>query len=41
MVIEKEKNNPTYMDTYARVLYKRGKFREAEKVMQSAHYELR
>jgi predicted Zn-dependent protease len=33
MVIEKEKNNPTYMDTYAWVLYKRGKFREAEKVM--------
>jgi predicted Zn-dependent protease len=32
-VIEKDKTNPTYLDTYAWVLYKRGKFREAEKVM--------
>jgi len=32
-VVEKEKSNPTYLDTYAWVLYKRGKVREAAKVM--------
>lgn len=34
MVIEKEKGNNTYLDTYAWVLYKRGKVREASKVME-------
>ena len=34
-VIEKEKNNTTFLDTYGWVLYKRGKLREAEKIMQS------
>jgi predicted Zn-dependent protease len=33
-VIEKEKNNNTYLDTYAWVLYKRGKLREAAKIME-------
>jgi len=33
-VIEKEANN-TYMDTYAWVLYKRGKLGEAERIMES------
>jgi predicted Zn-dependent protease len=32
-VIELEKDNPTYLDTYAWVLYKRGKLKEAEKIM--------
>ena len=34
-VIETEKDNNTFLDTYGWVLYKRGKVREAEKVMQS------
>ena len=34
-VIEKEKGNTTYLDTYAWVLYKRGKYKESEKVMES------
>ena len=34
-VIETEKNNPTFLDTYAWVLYKRGKIRDAEKIMES------
>jgi tetratricopeptide (TPR) repeat protein len=33
-VIEKEKDNKTYLDTYAWVLYKRGKTREASKIME-------
>lgn len=33
-VIEAEKDNATFLDTYAWVLYKRGKFREAEKIMK-------
>ena len=33
-VIEKEKNNSTYLDTYAWVLYKRGKLKEAAKIME-------
>ena len=33
-VIDKEKNNYTYLDTYAWVLYKRGKIREAAKVIE-------
>jgi Tfp pilus assembly protein PilF len=33
-VIEKEGDNPTYLDTYAWVLYKRGKYKEAGKVME-------
>jgi len=32
-VIEKEQGNYTFLDTYAWVLYKRGKIREAEKIM--------
>jgi predicted Zn-dependent protease len=32
-VIEKEKGNSTYLDTYAWVLYKRGKLKEAAKIM--------
>jgi Tfp pilus assembly protein PilF len=34
IVIEKEKGNSTYLDTYAWVLYKRGKYQEAEKIME-------
>lgn len=33
LVIEKEKGNNTYLDTYAWVLYKRGRFKEAKKIM--------
>jgi len=33
-VIESEKGNTTYLDTYAWVLYKRGKFREAARIME-------
>jgi Tfp pilus assembly protein PilF len=33
-VIQKEKNNTTYLDTYGWVLYKRGKLKEAAKVME-------
>jgi tetratricopeptide (TPR) repeat protein len=32
-VITKEKNNTTYLDTYAWILYKRGRYKEAEKIM--------
>ena len=35
IVIEKEKGNTTYLDTYAWVLYKRGRFREAEKILET------
>jgi tetratricopeptide (TPR) repeat protein len=34
MVVSKEKNNTTYLDTYAWVLYKRGRFKEAQKIME-------
>ena len=34
-VIEKEGTNNTFLDTYAWVLYKRGRIREAEKVMET------
>jgi len=34
MIIDKEKDNYTFLDTYAWVLYKRGKLREAEKIME-------
>jgi tetratricopeptide (TPR) repeat protein len=34
-VVEKEKGNPTYLDTYGWVLFKREKFKEAEKIMES------
>jgi tetratricopeptide (TPR) repeat protein len=34
IVIDKEKDNGTYLDTYAWVLYKRGKYKEASKVME-------
>ena len=34
MVIEREKGNSTYLDTYAWVLYKRGRFKEAQKTME-------
>lgn len=34
IVIEKEKGNTTYLDTYAWVLYKRGRYREAKKIME-------
>ena len=34
-VIEKEKTNATYLDTYAWVLYKRGKANEALRIMNS------
>lgn len=34
-VIEKEKDNYTFLDTYAWVLYKRGKLKDAEKIMQT------
>ena len=33
-VIEEEKGNTTYLDTYAWVLYKRGKLKEAARVME-------
>ncbi len=33
-VIEKDKNNDTFLDTYAWVLYKRGKARAAAKIME-------
>jgi len=33
-VIEIEKNNNTYMDTYAWILYKRGKIKEATRIME-------
>ena len=33
-VITEEKNNNTFLDTYAWVLYKRGKYAEAEKIME-------
>jgi Tfp pilus assembly protein PilF len=34
-VVEKEKNNTTYLDTYAWVLYKRGKLNEAARIMEN------
>jgi tetratricopeptide (TPR) repeat protein len=34
-VIEKEKENGTFLDTYAWVLYKRGKIKDAAKIMES------
>ena len=34
-VIEKEKGNTTFLDTYGWVLYKRGKLKEAAKVMET------
>jgi Tfp pilus assembly protein PilF len=34
-VIEKEKTNATFLDTYAWILYKRGKYNEAAKIMDS------
>ena len=34
-VIEKEKGNSTFLDTYGWVLYKRGKLKEAARVMES------
>jgi Tfp pilus assembly protein PilF len=34
LVIDREKENTTYLDTYAWVLYKRGRYKEAEKVME-------
>ena len=34
-VIEKEKNNVTFLDTYVWVLYKRGKTKEAARIMES------
>jgi tetratricopeptide (TPR) repeat protein len=34
-VIEKESKNNTFLDTYAWVLYKRGKLKEADKIMYS------
>jgi Tfp pilus assembly protein PilF len=34
-VIEKEKDNETFLDTYAWVLYKRGKNKDAAKIMES------
>ena len=33
-VITREKDNTTFLDTYAWVLYKRGKLKEAAKVME-------
>ena len=33
-VIETERNNTTFLDTYAWVLFKRGKTREAAKIME-------
>jgi predicted Zn-dependent protease len=35
-VIEKEKGNPTYLDTYGWVLYKRGKLQEATRILEEA-----
>lgn len=35
-VIEKEKGNPTFLDTYGWVLYKRGKLQEAAKIIEEA-----
>ena len=34
IVVDKEKDNATYLDTYAWVLYKRGRYKEAEKIME-------
>jgi Tfp pilus assembly protein PilF len=34
-VIEKEKGNTTYLDTYAWVLYKRGRYKDAEKILEN------
>jgi tetratricopeptide (TPR) repeat protein len=34
-VVENEKENPTYLDTYAWVLYKKGRYKEAEKIMEA------
>jgi Tfp pilus assembly protein PilF len=34
IVITKEKGNATYLDTYAWILYKIGKYREAQKIME-------
>jgi len=34
-VIEKEKTNTTFLDTYGWVLYKRGKLNEASKIMEN------
>jgi len=34
IVIEKEGENKTFMDTYAWVLYKRGKLKEAARIME-------
>lgn len=34
-VIKSETDNPTFLDTYGWVLYKRGKLRQAQKVMES------
>ena len=35
-VVKNNPNNATYIDTYAWVLYTRGKFKEAKKAMQKA-----
>jgi Tfp pilus assembly protein PilF len=35
MVIEKEKGNSTYLDTYAWILYKRGRYKEAQRIMEA------
>ena len=34
-VIDTQKENTTFLDTYGWVLYKRGKLKEAEKIMQN------
>jgi predicted Zn-dependent protease len=34
LVIDKEKRNATYLDTYAWVLYKRGRYKDAQKIME-------
>jgi tetratricopeptide (TPR) repeat protein len=34
IVVEKEKNNGTYLDTYAWILYKMGKIKDAAKIME-------
>jgi len=34
IVVDKDKANGTYLDTYAWVLYKRGKYKDASKVME-------
>jgi len=34
-VIENEKTNTTFLDTYAWVLYKRGKLKEAARIMEN------